>query len=324
VQRNLDLEARLIDDLLDMTRIVQGKIHLRSEPVDMHAVVQAAIDTCMPHHPEKQIEFTTNLSARRHYVCGDSARLQQVLWNLLNNAVKFTPKGGRVVLSTENPEGSECIRISVSDTGRGIDRPMLKRIFFAFDQGDVGQVSGYGGLGLGLAISKNIVDAHRGEIIAHSEGRGRGSTFTLELPLTAIPASAAAETAAPVSARPLKGLRILLVDDHADTLSVLDRVLSRRGHEVFAVTDAASALKVASREAIDLLISDIGLPDRSGLDLMAELRKSGSLPGIALSGYGAQADIDRSHAAGFFGHLIKPVEIPALEKLIAEVRSVSA
>jgi len=324
VQRNLDLEARLIDDLLDMTRIVQGKIHLRSEPVDMHEVVRAAIDTCMPQHHEKRIHFTSNLNAARHQVCGDSTRLQQVLWNLLNNAVKFTPEGGRVSLTTENPEGHDCIRIRVSDTGRGIDSPMLKRIFYAFEQGDVGEISGYGGLGLGLAISKNIVDAHKGEISADSAGRDRGSTFTLELPLTVLQAPRISHNGPPAAAAaPAAGLRILLVDDHADTLSVLKRVLTRRGYEVFPAATAASALEIAADRTFDLLISDIGLPDGSGLELMAELSKTHGLRGIALSGYGAQADIERSREAGFIGHLTKPVEIPALEGLIAQVQSLA-
>jgi signal transduction histidine kinase/CheY-like chemotaxis protein len=319
VHRNLHLEARLIDDLLDMTRIVQGKIHLRSEPVAMHEVARAAIETCLPQNQDKQIDFQSHLRAERDNVTGDSARLQQVLWNLLNNAMKFTPEGGRITLTTENPPGSHCIRIAVSDTGRGIDGPMLKRIFYAFDQGDVAGTSEYGGLGLGLAISKNIVDAHRGEISASSAGRDHGATFTLDLPLSAVAISVSAGTKeAALPARPAP-LRILLVDDHADTLSVLRRVLTRRGHTVFAASTAEAAVELASRESLDLLISDIGLPDRSGLELMAELQKARRICGIALSGYGADADIERSRAAGFIGHLTKPVEIPALEKLIAEV-----
>jgi signal transduction histidine kinase/ActR/RegA family two-component response regulator len=324
VQRNLDLEARLIDDLLDMTRIVQGKIHLRSEQVDMHDVVRAAIATCMPSNSDRHIQFASHLRANRHHVSGDSSRLQQVLWNLLNNAIKFTPDGGSVSLTTENPPDSECIRIRVSDSGRGIDSRMLKRIFYAFDQGDVSEGSGYGGLGLGLAISKNIVDAHRGEITAHSAGRDQGATFTLELPLTTVEPPSASKIEFPASAAPVARLRILLVEDHADTLLVLQRVLARRGHEVFPATSAASAMEVAGRQTVDLLISDIGLPDRSGLELMAELSQARGIRGIALSGYGAEADIERSRAAGFFGHLTKPVEIPALERLIAEARLPSA
>jgi signal transduction histidine kinase/CheY-like chemotaxis protein len=318
MRRNLDLEARLIDDLLDMTRIVQGKIHLRSEPVDMHQVILAAIDTCLPQNPDKRVDFTRSFDATRHHVSGDSARLQQVLWNLLNNAVKFTPDGGRVSLVTENPPGTDGIRITVSDTGRGIDPAMLKRIFYAFDQGDAGGISEYGGLGLGLAISKNIVDAHHGQIVAASAGRNRGATFTLDLPLTTVVPRPASTNLAPAAAPPVIGFRILLVDDHPDTLAVLQRMLARRGHQIFSASSAASALELASREPFDLLISDIGLPDRSGLDLMTELRRGRDICGIALSGYGAEADIERSRAAGFYGHLTKPVEIPALERLIAE------
>jgi signal transduction histidine kinase len=318
VQRNLHLEARLIDDLLDMTRIVQGKIHLRSEPVDLHEVVLAAIDTCMPQNWEKQITFTTSLRAANHHARGDSTRLQQVVWNLLNNAVKFTPEGGSIELETENPNGKDCIRIRVTDSGRGIDAPMLKRIFYAFDQGDLGGVSEFGGLGLGLAISKNIVDAHGGDIFAQSAGRDRGATFTMELPLTFSTKSTPTEVDPPAAPAQAQRRRILLVDDHADTLAVLQKMLTRRGHEVFAAKSAAAARDLANRESFDLLISDIGLPDGSGLELMAELSETHGLRGIALSGYGAEADIERSRAAGFFGHLTKPVEIPALEKLISE------
>ena len=319
VQRNLHLEARLIDDLLDMTKIVQGKIHLRSELVDIHQIVLAAIETCVPHNGEKQIEVNSTLKAERHHSRGDSARLQQVLWNLLNNAMKFTPDRGRIALTTENPPNTDCIRIRVTDTGRGIEPPMLKRIFYAFEQGDAGGVSEFGGLGLGLAICKNIVDAHGGEISAWSEGRDHGATFTLDLPLAPAPTTAPPKAAHAAFAPTPTRLRILLVDDHADTLSVLKRVLTRRGHEVFAANSAAAALEVASAQEIDLLISDIGLPDRSGLELMAELSRDRGIRGIALSGYGAEGDLERSRAAGFFGHLTKPVEIPALEKLIAEV-----
>ncbi len=319
IQRNLHLEARLIDDLLDMTKIVRGKVHLRSELVDIHQIVLAAIETCVPHNSEKQVEVSSALRAERHHSRGDSARLQQVLWNLLNNAMKFTPSGGRITLTTENPPNTDCIRIQVTDTGRGIEPPMLKRIFYAFEQGDAGGVSEFGGLGLGLAICKNIVDAHKGEITAWSEGRDRGATFTLDLPLTAVPAAAPAKTPRAASAQSPAQLRILLVDDHADTLAVLKRVLTRRGHEVFAADSAAAALELASRQEVDLLISDIGLPDRSGLELMAELSRSRGIRGIALSGYGAEGDLERSRIAGFIGHLTKPVEIPALEQLIAEV-----
>jgi CheY-like chemotaxis protein len=283
----------------------------------MNQVVLSAIETCLPQNREKQIEFTRSLKAERHYARGDSTRLQQVLWNLLNNAVKFTPEGGRVSLTTENPPDANCIRIRVTDTGRGIEPPMLKRIFYAFEQGDA--VSEFGGLGLGLAISKSIVEAHNGDIFASSDGRNRGATFTLELPLIATPSDAPTKAPEPVTNVSDTRLRILLVDDHADTLSVLKRVLARRGHEVYAAESASKALEIASHQKLDLLISDIGLPDRSGLELMAELSQSRGLRGIALSGYGAEADLERSRAAGFFGHLTKPVEIPALEMLIAEV-----
>lgn len=322
VIRNLQLEARLIDDLLDMTRIVQGKIHLQREVVDVHAVVQAAFETCAPVEAGKQIEFCRNLRATRHLVQGDATRLQQVLWNLLNNAIKFTPTGGKVSAITADIPGTDWIRIQVVDTGRGIDEASLNQIFRAFEQGEISARPEFGGLGLGLAISKHIVEAHRGEIFATSDGRDCGATFTVDLPL----ASPVASLAPSDAGRPTPGvpiatnLRILLVDDHPDTLMVMHKLLSRRGHHVFSAASAADALAIAEKETLDLLISDIGLPDLSGLDLMTRIRKKQALTGIALSGYGAEADRDRSRAAGFSGHLTKPVDIAALEALLGTVK----
>jgi signal transduction histidine kinase/ActR/RegA family two-component response regulator len=321
VQRNLRLEARLIDDLLDMTKIVQGKIFLAPQTIDLHEIAKAAMETCSPADPDKTLMVSMDLLARDHVVTGDPTRLQQVFWNLLNNAVKFTPSGGRIVLRTSNPEGRNAIRVEVCDTGRGIEPSLLERIFQAFDQGETSGVPEFGGLGLGLAISRHIVDAHHGTINAISAGRDAGATFIVELPLAPVAARPAPQAPASASATSslLPTARVLLVDDHPDTLSVLERVLRRRGHAVFSAADAASAIAIADRETLDLLISDIGLPDRSGLELMKELRQRHGIAGIALSGYGTEADLDRSRDAGFLGHLIKPIDVLELEELLGRV-----
>jgi CheY-like chemotaxis protein len=243
-----------------------------------------------------------------------------VLWNLLSNAIKFTPPGGTIELRTSVVAGTE-FRICLTDSGRGIGWDSLERIFEPFEQGDLSEPPQFGGLGLGLAISKGIVDAHEGQIRADSPGLGRGATFTVTLPLAETQQMPNAPPPRPQPPAANKTARILLVDDHEDTLEFMSRFLTLCGHEVVTASTYAKALSVGQQQEFDLVISDIGLPDGSGYELMPALQALSPVKGIALSGYGMKADVDRSVAAGFSAHLIKPCDLSALNATIEKVLS---
>lgn len=312
IRRNVGLEARLIDDLLDVTRISSGKLQLNRETTDLHHTVRLALEICQRDIDEKGLTVRVDLGAERHWVQADPARLQQIFWNLLKNAVKFTPAGRQITIRSAN--APEAITVEVADEGIGIDPKNLDRIFNAFDQGQSSITRRFGGLGLGLAISKAMVDAHGGTIRAESAGSGTGSTFTVRLETCAAPAPAPAPVErAPAAPRGGAGSRVLLVDDHLDTCRGMERLLKRRGYEVETAHTVAEALTCARGEPFDLLISDIGLPDGTGFELMEALRRDGGPPGIALSGFGMESDIDKSREAGFSEHLIKPVNIEQLD-----------
>jgi PAS domain S-box-containing protein len=320
LRRNVELEARLIDDLLDLTRIVRGKVELKPDVVDAHAVLAAALDICQPELAGKNLRVTKQLDASQSFVHGDAVRLQQVLWNLVRNAVKFTPAGGRVTLRSENGDG--MLRISISDTGIGIGADAIDRIFTPFEQAGRAITQQFGGLGLGLTISKRLVEMHHGTLSAQSAGPGKGATFTLALPVVAPAAPAAQPPAGAAPQGPAapagRSLKILLVEDHADTRRSMARLLGLR-HTVRDVGSVAGALDAAAGEPFDLVISDLGLPDGSGLDLMRELRQRHGLQGICLSGYGMDDDLARSAEAGFRHHLTKPVDLHKLEKVIQAI-----
>jgi two-component system CheB/CheR fusion protein len=316
--RNAELEARLIDDLLDVTRIERGKIELHREPLDLGTIIRHAAEVCMPDIEGRELEFGINLPDGPYVIDADPVRLQQVIWNLLNNAIKFTPKGGCVgIRCRRDAEG--CVVAQVSDSGEGIEAGVLPRLFNAFEQGGRKTTRQFGGLGLGLAISRSIAQLHGGTLTADSEGKGQGATFTLCLPL--LPAEitiCAIDPAGPAPGAVTAPLRILLVEDHGDTARVMRRLLCAQGHQVHNAADVAMALKLVDEHPFDLLLSDLGLPDGSGLDLMRTLRQRGqTLPGIALSGYGQEQDIQQSHDAGFAAHLVKPVDLPRLKEAIA-------
>jgi CheY-like chemotaxis protein/anti-sigma regulatory factor (Ser/Thr protein kinase) len=272
----------------------------------------------------KNLRVVRELKAARSHVSGDAVRLQQVLWNLLRNAVKFTPPGGQIVLRSENVDG--LFRISVADTGIGIDAEAIGKIFTAFEQAERFITQRFGGLGLGLTISKRLVELHNGTLTAYSEGRDRGATFTVTLPVVPapsyepLPGSAPGAAGADATRRPAgRSLRILLVEDHDDTRRSMARLLGAR-HTVRDVGSVAGALAIAAAgEAFDLVISDLGLPDGSGLDLMRVLRERYGLRGICLSGFGMEDDIARSADAGFRHHLTKPVDLHKLEQVIQAI-----
>ena len=330
IRRNVGLEAKLIDDLLDLTRVARGKLELHRERVDVHAALQHAVRSCYNADGlEKRLTVRVDLAARACHVRADASRLEQVFFNLLRNAVKFTPEGGSVAVRTRDAS-DQTLSIEITDSGVGIDPDVLPRLFNAFEQGDRAVTRHFGGLGLGLAICKAIVDLHGGSIRAHSDGPNRGATFVVELPTA--PAPAASEET-PQSKPPMAAStasaggsltrhvppRLLLVEDHQTTAAMMARLFTRLGYDVKSAGDVATALSLAGRHQFDLVISDLGLPDGSGLDLMRHLRDRHGLRGIALSGFGMEEDLAQSKAAGFTEHLVKPISFDKLELSIHRV-----
>ena len=315
IRRNIELETQLIDDLLDFTRIARDKMQLRFAPMDAHQAVSNVVEICRAEARSKKLNVHVNLRAKTHLVTADTAKFQQIIWNLLKNAIKFTPEGGDITISSDNPSET-LFTVSVRDTGIGIEPEVMQRIFDPFEQGNRSFEHRFGGLGLGLAISKSLAQAHDGRLTAQSGGANCGSTFTLSM--QTLPqdeaAGVAAEAVTSHSAR--QALKILLVDDHQDTCAALEKLLARRGHLVAVSHDVRSAMEAAARNKFDLLISDIALPDGTGMDLMMQLRAIANVPGIAISGFGNDVDIGRSLQAGFSEHLIKPIKLNNLEAAI--------
>jgi nitrogen-specific signal transduction histidine kinase/ActR/RegA family two-component response regulator len=325
MERNIALEARLIDDLLDLTRITRGKLPLRTEPCDAHSLLSHAIDIVREEARAKNIALVLDLAAQRFGIIGDPARLQQVFWNLLKNAVKFTPAGGRIEIKTRDDRAKDRLTIEVIDTGLGFAPDAADRIFRPFEQAGRDDDHRLGGLGLGLAIARAIVDLHGGIIRAGSRGIGLGATFTVELPgpapaphgmLTAH-AQESAESAESATGAPR---RILLVEDHEPTLAVLHRLLTRAGHEVIPAQNIAAALAAVENHSFHILISDLGLPDGTGVELISALRaRHPPFQAIALSGYGMEADLLRTREAGFAAHLVKPIDFDQLRHALQKL-----
>lgn len=313
-RRNVELEVRLIDDLLDITRISQGKLALEYKDVPVKTVLESVIENCRLDIEARQLDFQLK-RAEAAFVIGDVSRLQQVFWNLLNNAIKFTPKGGRIIVECfiEN----ECVVVEVADTGVGFLPQDTGRLFNAFEQADKSTARRFGGLGLGLAISKRIVEMHGGSITAFSGGRGLGATFRVTLPCGTEKRSAPVAPAKSSADHKQNHLRILLVEDNSDTADIIGLALGSTGHVVTKAGDASTAVEMVKNQRFDLLISDIGLPDRSGLELIREIREAGvHVRAIALSGYGREEDVHKSLEAGFAEHITKPVNVDALESAI--------
>jgi len=318
LQRNVELESLLIDDLLDLTRIAHGKLELHNDAVDVHSILEHALSICAGDLIGKKIQVTRHFDAREHHCWADPARLQQVFWNLVKNSAKFTPEGGRIEIATRN-EAHQII-VEIRDNGIGIEQDLMPRIFDAFEQGGGTVTSKYGGLGLGLAICKRVVDLHRGTIEAQSEGRGRGAKFTVTL--NAMETSLLEGPVLFLESEPpsVKHVQILFVEDHEDTARVLGRILRNAGFDVSHAGSVAGARTLAASRRFDLLISDLGLPDGSGLELMKALRDAQNISGIALSGFGTDDDVAASMAAGFSAHLTKPVD---WDRLRAEIEKLA-
>ncbi len=319
MRRNLDLETHLIDDLLDVTRITGGKLQLRRETIDVRLCLQQAIAICQAEIEAKGLQLAIKLEAPRHFVDADASRLQQVFWNLIKNAVKFTPTGGQIAIETHCDQAAN-LTVEFRDTGIGIESWPLGRIFDPFFQVGHSLKQRTGGLGLGLSICKAITEAHGGMLTAASPGLGKGTTFRLELATVAEP-HREVRVLIPDAATPARreGLRLLLVEDHDDTREILARLLGRRGYDVDAARNAQEARSLSNGKTFDLVVSDISLPDATGYKLLEELRARHGLCGIAMSGFGSDADLARSKVAGFLEHLVKPIDAGALDAAIQRV-----
>ncbi len=333
IRKNVETEARLIDDLLDMTRILRGRMPLILTTVTVDSLLAETIAVLRNDAAAKEIELLTHFAPERLLLQGDEVRLQQILSNVIRNAIKFTPATGQIELSTESRK--DRLLITVTDTGLGMTESEIERIFDPFSQGDhVGERNAqrFGGLGLGLAISKLLVEQHGGTIGAKSPGLGLGSTIEIDLPLSAaVPSTVECETIAPEAAatesksestvvKSPRSMRILLIEDHDATRDTLALLLRRRGHTVVEASTINEGGIAAADGIYDLLMSDIGLPDGRGDELMMILRKNGfDAPAIALSGYGMEADLLRSRKAGFGLHLTKPVSIQELDRALARI-----
>jgi len=324
IARNAHAQTKLINDILDVSRIITGKLRLDLQTVGLDRVIAAAIDSIRPAADAKKIRLASSLRARPVLV-GDPDRLQQIFWNLLANAVKFTPAGGEVRVEVDQP-GSKIV-VRVADTGSGIAPEFLPYVFERFSQLDTSTRRVHGGLGLGLAIVRHLTELHGGTVKADSPGEGRGATFTVTLPVRAVQARPSEAPSARLGARPaleptsLAGIRVLVVDDEPDARELLAAVLGGAGAQVSTAASTREALAVIERERPDVLVSDIGMPEQDGYDLIEKVRalpadRGGTLPAAALTAYGRGEDRARAIAAGYHLHVPKPV-MP--EELIAVV-----
>lgn len=314
MRRNLEIEMRLVDDLLDVTRVTSGKLKLQCEWTDVHLCLTQVVELCRGGLEEREHFLELELEAPRCSAHADGKRLQQVFWNLLGNSIKFTPPGGRIAIRTHN--AAEHLVVEFQDTGVGIESAALERVFDPFMQANAGVPRRIGGLGLGLTIAQAITELHGGRLVVLSAGIGQGATFRFEIPVGEEPAPVPpllTETAPPVAR---KNLRLLLVEDHDDTRHVLQLLLKRAGHTVATARDAATARKHCASQTFDLLITDLGLPDASGCELLHELGRAYGLRGIAMSGFDSDHDLAQSAAAGFVEHLVKPVDLKELDAAI--------
>jgi CheY-like chemotaxis protein len=333
IERSAQSQARLIEDILDVSRIITGKLKLNAQPVDIAATLGSAVEVMRPGAEAKEITLETMIDFQEGVVYGDANRLQQAIWNLLSNAVKFTPRRGRIEARLGRI-GSQA-EITVSDTGQGISQKFLPHVFERFRQADGSTARLHSGLGLGLAIVRHIVEMHGGAVSAESAGPGQGATFKIRLPLAASRIQArpleaerkdeSLATSPPFKVgRALEGVRALVVDDNADSLEVISRFLTLQRAEVATATSADEALAALPRYRPDVLICDIAMPGKDGYELIRELRsresrQGGHLPAIALTAHAKDEDRARAFAAGFQLHVSKPVEPAELVTAVASL-----
>jgi PAS domain S-box-containing protein len=347
IERNARLQAQLVNDLLDVSRILQGKLSLNVEQVNLAATIQAAIETVQLAAQAKSIVIETAIDSQLPYILGDAARLQQVVWNLLSNAVKFTPDSGRVevklswvtghlssvgeqmtndkeLMANDKEVITNYAQITISDTGIGISLDFLPYVFDYFRQADGATTRRFGGLGLGLAIVRQLVEAHGGMVRADSPGEGQGATFTVKLPFTSVPSTINPNSQPSEDSSNLQGTKILVVDDDPDTLEVAAFTLEQAGASVIPASSAGEALALLSQSPPDVLLSDIGMPGMDGYMLMQQVRsrppeQGGQIPAIALTAYAGDINYQQAMAAGFQQHLAKPVDPEELVRTIADL-----
>jgi len=330
IERNAKVQAQLIEDLLDLSRIISGKLRLEMRPIDLPTVLAAALDSVRPAAEAKSIRIVPLLDAAASPVLGDAGRLQQVVWNLLSNAIKFTPARGTVELVLQRLGGRA--EIIVSDTGMGIKPDFLPHVFERLRQADSSSTRRHGGLGLGLAIARHLIESHGGTIEARSAGENRGATFIVSLPLslnavvkTAEPDVSDSDTGLGLRRR-LEGVRVLVVDDEPDARELVSRALQRDGADVLAASSAAEALGAIDELNPDVLVSDIAMPGEDGYELIRQLRSrershGRHLPAVALTAYARKEDRERALRAGYQEHLAKPVEPAQLTAVVANLIS---
>ena len=313
IRRNVQILVSLINELLDLTHISRGDLHLELATIDAHHAIGDALRDLSSELKAKRIDLRVNLRAEFRHVRVDRGKFHRIITNLVGNATKFTPADGTIRVTTTSASNDDLV-IEISDSGMGIEAGSLARIFSPFEQADASVRRRFGGLGLGLSISRSLAKAHGATLEAESEGRDNGATFRLRFKTTQLfPGEAAPQP----KAAPGAPMHILLVEDHADTRQCMQRLLESRGHKVHSAGDAQSAVDLSSREDFDLLIADLGLPDRSGLELLGELRqREPKLRAIALSGFGLPKDVVNSKEAGFIEHFVKPVDLQRLHAVI--------
>jgi signal transduction histidine kinase/ActR/RegA family two-component response regulator len=332
IERNSNNLTQLVTDLLDVSQIITGKMNLTIQPVDLVNVIGIVIDSVRPAADAKRITITPRLEDGVPPLHADNARIQQILWNLLSNAVKFTPGGGRVEVGLVAGEGK--VRITISDTGKGIEPAFLPHLFERFTQADSSSTRAHAGLGLGLAIVRHLVELHGGTVTAHSPGLGAGATFVVDIPYDRIDDVPDTQSAPLVDSRShstptnaLQGVRLLAVDDNTDTRELVATILERHGAEVSTAASTTEALALLREGLPDVLVCDIAMPDDDGYELLREIRSrprtaGGNLPAIALTAYARHEDRERALQAGFDGYLAKPVEPSELIDVVAKaVRS---
>jgi PAS domain S-box-containing protein len=335
IERNARVQAQIINDLLDMSRIVSGKLHLDVQPIYLQDVISAAIETVRPSVEARHIRVTTLLDSTIGRTRGDPNRLQQVLWNLLTNAVKFTPQGGRIHVVLERV--SSHVEITVADSGIGIKAEFLPYVFDRFRQADASTTRRFGGLGLGLSIVRNLVEMHGGTVSVRSQGENQGTTFTIALPLLGVDTEPSRRRRTPradevsledIQLPKLEQAAILIVDDETDTRLLVQRILEDRGARVLTAASASDALTIIARDKVDLMVSDIGMPGIDGYQLIEQVRaldsrRTGPLPAIAVTAYARPEDRQRSLLAGYQAHISKPLEARELIAAIASLLSIA-
>jgi CheY-like chemotaxis protein/two-component sensor histidine kinase len=330
IDRNARVQAQLIEDLLDVSRITEGKLRLEVKHVALSEVIEAALASVQPAADAKQLRVQILMDRQDAYVHGDPARLQQVVWNLLSNAVKFTPKGGRIQVLLERVNSH--VELRVSDNGDGIEPEFLPYVFDRFRQADQTTTRSFGGLGLGLSIVKHLVELHGGSVRVNSAGKGQGTTFVVELPLslhrrdgdrTEATSSGSLDALNSVGMR-LEGVTVLCVDDEADAREMVRRVLSDRGATVVTADSAEAGRRAMASHRPDILVADIGMPGEDGYSLIRTIRamppeQGGSMPAVAMTALARPEDRRRALMAGFHTHVAKPVDVVELVAVVASL-----